>query len=339
MSTQRSWYFRLALVTTLLALCVIVLGAYTRIKDAGLGCPDWPGCYGQLIVPETPHALAKAKEAFPTHTVEAHKAWAEMIHRYFAGTLATLIFILTLVGFIQKRRLQLPVGLLLALASLIIFQALLGMWTVTLKLLPVVVMGHLLGGLTIVALVWLLALHTSGRLRNPLPIQTHGLRPWASFGLIILAVQIMLGGWTSANYAGIACPDFPFCYGNLWPTMDFKQAFQLWMPVGFDYQGGSLSEQAKITIQMMHRLGALITTLYLGWLGLRLIVENYSALLRNLGIILLLLLLAQVGLGIINVLLRLPLHVAVSHNAVAVLLLLTLVTLNFSLYAKKREII
>ncbi|MDF2867358.1 MAG: hypothetical protein K0S11_828 [Gammaproteobacteria bacterium] len=337
MLMQSSWYSRLALLTTLLALCVIILGAYTRIKDAGLGCPDWPGCYGQLTVPETSHALAKAEQAFPGHTVEAHKAWPEMIHRYFAGTLATLVLILTALGIWQKRKLKLSLGLLLALAFLIIFQAMLGMWTVTLKLLPVVVMGHLLGGLTLAALLWGLTLQTSGWLRQEEFIQAPSFRPWVILGIVILALQIFLGGWTSANYAGIACPDFPFCYGNLWPAMDFNQAFQFWMPVGIDYQGGSLTEEAKITIQMMHRLGALVTTLYLGFLSLRLILDNYSPAMRKLSALLLVLLLIQISLGILNVLLKLPLHVAVSHNAVAVLLLLTLVTINFHLYAKKMD--
>lgn len=337
MLMQNSWYSRLALLTTLLALCVIILGAYTRIKDAGLGCPDWPGCYGQLTVPETSHALAKAKQAYPSHTVEAHKAWPEMIHRYFAASLAILVLVLTLLGFWQKRKFRLAWGLLLTLTLLIIFQAMLGMWTVTLKLLPVVVMGHLLGGFTLAALLWWLTLQSSGWLRQKEFIQTHSLRPWAALGLVVLALQIFLGGWTSANYAGIACPDFPFCYGNLWPAMDFKQALQFWMPVGIDYQGGSLTEEAKITIQMLHRLGALITTLYLGWLGLRLILDNYTQALRYLGGLLLILLLLQVSLGILNVLLKLPLHVAVSHNAVAALLLLSLVSINFHLYAKKMD--
>lgn len=337
MVANRNWYFRLALFTTLLALCVIVLGAYTRIKDAGLGCPDWPGCYGQLTVPKTSHALAQAKQAFPTHTVEPHKAWAEMIHRYFAGTLAMFVLALFVLGLLRFRKLHLSLTLLAALAGVIIFQALLGKWTVTLKLLPVVVMGHLLGGFTMVALLWTLTLQTSGWLQTPTLKQAVELRPWATLGLIILALQIFLGGWTSANYAGIACPDFPFCYGNLWPAMDFGQAFQFLMPVGVDYQGGSLSEEAKITIQMMHRLGALITTLYLGALSLRLLVDSRSVQLRCLGGLLLILLLAQLSLGILNVLLRLSLHVAVSHNLVAALLVLTLVALNFGLYAKKRD--
>lgn len=337
MLTQKKWYFRFALLTTLLALCVIVLGAYTRIKDAGLGCPDWPGCYGQLTVPSSSHALAKAKAEFPNHTIEAHKAWPEMIHRYFAGTLATLVFVLTAVGFIHRTKFNIPVVVLAALTVLIIFQAMLGMWTVTLKLLPVVVMGHLLGGFTLAALLWGLTLQTSGWLRQKEYINTNSLRLWATLGLIILAVQVFLGGWTSANYAGIACPDFPFCYGNLWPAMDFEQAFQFWMPVGVDYQGGSLSEEAKTTIQMMHRLGALVTFVYLGIFSLRLIFDNFSPVMRRLGRVLLVLLLSQVTIGIMNVVLKLPLHVAVSHNAVAALLVLTLVAINFSLYTKKQN--
>jgi len=337
MLTQNHWYPRLALFTTLLALCVIILGAYTRIKDAGLGCPDWPGCYGQLTVPETAHALAKAKAAFPAHTVEAHKAWPEMIHRYFAATLASLVLFLTISGFIQKRKLQIHGGLLLALTVLIIFQALLGKWTVTLKLLPVVVMGHLLGGFTLAGLLGCLALQTSGWYRGTEFNSVQGLRLFASLGLVILGLQVFLGGWTSANYAGIACPDFPFCYGDLWPKMDFSAALRFWMPVGIDYQGGNLSEEAKITIQMLHRLGALVTFLFLGALSLKLMLDNYTPALRRTGLVLLILLVMQITLGILNVLLKLPLHVAVSHNAIAALLVLTLVAINFAVYVKKMD--
>ncbi len=329
---KNHWYAQLAFIATLLALCVIVLGAYTRLKDAGLGCPDWPGCYGQLTVPQTPHALLKAQSAFPEHTVEPTKAWPEMIHRYLAGTLALVVTLLTLVGLCRRKAWQLPLGLPIALVGLILFQALLGKWTVTLKLLPVVVMSHLLGGLIVASLVWILALYTLGWLRLGKLGQASKLRPWAVLGLIILSLQVFLGGWTSTNYAGIVCPDFPFCYGESWPAMDFKQAFRLWMPIGPDYQGGNLSEIAKITIQMTHRLGALITTLYVGWLSLRLMQLNSPAL-KRLACLTLVLLLLQVGLGIANVLLRMPLHLAVSHNAVATLLVLSVVTINFSLFS------
>jgi cytochrome c oxidase assembly protein subunit 15 len=335
MLVANRWYARLALFATVLAVCVIILGAYTRIKDAGLGCPDWPGCYGQLTVPQTAHALAKAQQAFPTATIEPAKAWPEMIHRYLAGGLGIIVMLLTVIGLWRKRAWQLPLGVLLALAGLIVFQGLLGKWTVTLKLLPVVVMSHLLGGLTIAALVWGLALYTLGWLRPTHTEQSQVLRPWAVLGLVILALQIFLGGWTSTNYAGIACPDFPFCYGNPWPAMNFSEAFRLWMPIGPDYQGGNLSENAKITIQMMHRVGALVTALYLGWLSLRLLQVNNRTL-RRLAYLLLILLLVQLGLGIANVLLRLPLHLAVSHNAVAAFLVLTMVSINFSLFVQAR---
>jgi cytochrome c oxidase assembly protein subunit 15 len=321
---------RLALLAAALALGVVVLGAYVRLSDAGLGCPDWPGCYGHAGVPESEVELLQASEAFPDRPVEAHKAWKEMVHRYVAGTLGLLIFAAAVLAW--KRGTQR--GLTTGLAVLVVFQALLGMWTVTLLLKPAVVSAHLLGGMATLALLWLFALRTHdwfGGAANGL----RSLRPWAALGLGVLIVQIALGGWTSANYAALACTDFPTCHGSWLPEMDMADAFVLWRGLGVNYEFGVLDHPARVAIHFVHRLGALITFLVLGALALVLLGRGVGRL-RTLGSILGVLLLVQVGLGIGNVVLSLPLPVAVSHNAVAALLLLTLVTLNYALAVRGR---
>lgn len=202
-------YFRLALFACLLAFVVVVLGAYTRLADAGLGCPDWPGCYGQLIVPTT-EADVTDKAYLEQRPLEPAKGWKEMIHRYFAGTLGLVILALAIWSVVRRKYPGQPVWLPLFLLVLVIIQALLGMWTVTLQLKPVVVMGHLLGGLTTLALLVLLALISrllTEKVR--LDLQPKAWRAYAVMGLVILAVQIALGGWTSSNYAVLACPIFP----------------------------------------------------------------------------------------------------------------------------------
>jgi len=323
-------FFRLATVATVLALCVVVLGAYVRLSDAGLGCPDWPGCYGHLGVPESGQEVAAANTAYPERPVEAGKAWKEMIHRYLAGTLGLLILALAIVAWRHRRAPGQPVWLPTLLVGLVGFQALLGMWTVTLLLKPVVVMGHLLGGLTTLALLWWLALRRIGAPSlsgaGQSPDAGRSLLPWAILGLLVLVSQLALGGWTSANYAALACPDFPTCQGAWWPPTDFGEAFILWRGLGIDYEGGVLDHPARVTIHLMHRLGAVVTFLYLGWLGIRAIRARAGRALTVAGTALLLVLLVQVSLGIGNVLLVLPLPVAVAHNGVGALLLLALVT-------------
>jgi len=330
--------FRITVFAALLAFIVVTLGAYTRLKDAGLGCPDWPGCYGQLTVPETAKALSQAAQAFPGHVVEAAKAWPEMIHRYVASTLGLLILIIAFLV-VRKRNLNnQPVALALATVAAVIFQGLLGKWTVTLRLLPPIVMLHLVGGMTILSLLVLLALRLGNYFRNAGTRNAVQYRPWAAIGLALVVLQIMLGGWTSSNYAALVCPDFPFCHGQLIPAMDFHNAFNVFMSIGPNYEGGVLDATARVTIQMMHRLGGLIVFLYVGWLAAWLLfVAKFDAL-RNLGAVMLLLLLVQVILGALNVLLLLPLPIAVAHNGVAALLLLSLITLNYSLYTQLKTI-
>lgn len=315
-------YYRLALFVTLLAFCVILLGAYTRLKDAGLGCPDWPVCYGHLTVPESATAVAQVAQQFPGQTIEPEKAWLEMIHRYAAGTLGLLIFVLGFWGMARYRKLQLPFGLPMALVLLVIFQAALGMWTVTLKLMPLVVMGHLVGGFTVLSLLWWMTLRSGSIYYATDYSMLPKLQRWASIALAVLIVQIILGGWTSTNYAALACPGLPFCYGWDQHQWVFGQAFQLWQP--FE----NLSQDAKATIQLCHRIGAVVTAgivVYISYIILRHIRDR---LLANIAKIMLLLLVAQIALGLLNVWLRLPIAVALAHNGCAALLLLSLVTLN-----------
>lgn len=316
----------ICLSATLLAYCVIVLGAYTRLSDAGLGCPDWPGCYGNLIVPGDDARVEKANAAYPQRPLDNAKAWKEMVHRYAAGALGLLILYLAVHSVLaRKKQAASPLAIPLALLALVIFQAALGMWTVTLLLKPVVVSAHLLGGMTILALLYWLVL------RAAFPAASNGhssLNRLAIVGIVVLAAQIALGGWTSANYSALACVDFPTCQGKWWPQMDFQQGFVLWRGTGIDYEGGVLDMPARTAIHVTHRLGALVSFLILASIALLALFSGKRRL-KRCGLFLFLVLLAQVGLGIANVLLVLPLPVAVAHNGGAALLLLALLTLLY----------
>ena len=379
----------LAWVACAFAFCVIVFGAFVRLSNAGLSCPDWPTCYGRITWPVKPAAVAKADQAFPDRPVETHKAWREQSHRFLAGTLGVLVLIEALVAtFATKRRfglviaavvligigiplyiakdyvsssvvaalgeaLLLGVGIfwrhagwrriaVLALA-VVCFQALLGMWTVTWLLKPIVVSGHLLGGMATFALLawvaWRLSqnqnrgqsgVSRSDSVTRPFLSKHHsdpGLHTAAIVGLVLLACQIFLGGWTSSNYAALACgiggSAFPTCLGQWWPAMDFHQGFVLWRGIGVDFQGGILDAAARTAIQMVHRFGAAVVFVYLAWLSHR----TGRAGLRWHSVMLALLLIAQVLLGISNVVLGLPIAVAVANTGGAALLLFALVGL------------
>jgi cytochrome c oxidase assembly protein subunit 15 len=316
--------------TCFLAFAVIVLGAYTRLADAGLGCPDWPGCYGHLTVPESAEAVTN-KAYLDQRPLEPHKGWKEMVHRYFAGTLGLAILFIAIWSWVRRRGdPDQPVWLPSFLLLLVIFQAALGMWTVTLLLKPVVVMGHLLGGFATFSLLVLLAL----RVRRQHPVTGSGQwRGAAAIGLLILVAQIALGGWTSSNYAALACLDFPTCQGSWVPEMDFDEAFVMWRGLGVNYEYGVLEHPARTAIHVTHRIGALVTLLYLGWLVLALLRSGGG--LRGTAVLVGGLLLLQLGLGIGNVLLHLPLGVATAHNGVAALLLISLVYLNFRLWRQQ----
>jgi cytochrome c oxidase assembly protein subunit 15 len=315
-----------------LALLVIAAGAYTRLTHAGLGCPDWPGCYHHLLAPVSLSSVYEAQLIFPHAPVNIGKAWTEMGHRYLAMLLGIMVMVLALTAYLSRK--PRPQGLLVPslLLALVVLQSLFGMWTVTMKLTPLVVMGHLLGGFTLCGLLWWQYL--SGRVATPAGLgqSSVSLRPWTLFGLMLLIVQIALGGWTSANYAALVCQYFPFCSSRtLWPTTDFGAAFNLWLGAGFK----PMTQAALISIHLAHRLGALMVYVYFTLLSVVCLMAPGLRRLRGLAALILLLLNAQVALGILNVVWRLPLGLALAHNIVAALLLLSVLALIYHLYDKR----
>ena len=315
-------------MSVLLALAVVVMGAYTRLSDAGLGCPDWPGCYGHLLgVPASTSEIDQANQDFPERAVEIEKAWKEMIHRYMAEGLGLLIIILAIVAIGNRKKFEQPFWLPIILVGLVIFQGLLGMWTVTLLLKPLIVMLHLLGGLSILALLWWLVLKSTKQQNT---VRQNALTPVLVIGLVLLIGQIVLGGWTSTNYAALACPDFPTCQGEWWPETDFKEGFVFWRGLEQNYEYGVLDNPARTAIHLSHRLFAIVLAVFWIVLLLRLIIDSgLSANMRQIATVTLVLLSAQIILGISNIVLHLPISVAVMHNGGAALLLLSVVTLIF----------
>ncbi len=368
------WLGRLAWTGAALALFVAVLGAYVRLNHAGMGCPDWPVCYGKITWPVNADEVALANEAFPERPVETGKAWREQVHRFAAAILGlvvmglalalnrahrarstavgigvaaaiggTLAYIFGSVGlsvalsvvaigaplsaalFIRRTgsdpgRVDARGRLAAGLLALVIFQAMLGMWTVTLLLKPAIVTAHLLGGFaTLSLLAWLGAMHGVGRAQ----VDTLT-RRLAVVALVAVLGQVFLGGWTSTNYAALACPDFPTCQGRWWPETDLGEAFVLWRGVGVDYEGGVLDGAARTGIHAVHRVGAVVVTLVLLLLVARLF---QNAALRSHAAAIGALLFTQLGLGIWNVVGGLPLWVATAHNGAAALLLVSVVLL------------
>lgn len=328
---------RLAIFSVFLALVVVILGAYTRLSDAGLGCPDWPGCYGQIDVPEEHHEIASANQAYPERPVEPAKAWKEMVHRYFAGTLGLLVFAMAIIAIKNRHDPSQQVAIPVFLVFWIVFQALLGMWTVTIKLNPTIVMAHLMGGLTTLSLLlWISLRHTRALTEKRLDLtRLNRLHLLAMVALIVVIAQVTLGGWTSSNYAALACSDdFPMCQGKWWPAMDFKEGFVMWRGTEMNFEFGVLNNDARIAIQMTHRIGAVITTLLLFFLAFKLIDFRESKCLGKLGTTLLVVLIIQLMLGVANVIMSLPLLIAVAHNAVGAILLLVMVTINHAIRPK-----
>ena len=367
-SPRYKHFHRIAWLAVALALGVIVFGAFVRLSNAGLSCPDWPTCYGQAAWPSAAQEAAD-HAATAIRPVEPHKAWREQVHRHLAATLGVLVLVLALVAARRRRfgiaqitvaailvGISIPIymqgqhALAAALAAageavlliaafrwsnldlaraaaitlaVIVFQALLGMWTVTWLLKPIVVMGHLLGGLlTFSLLTWMAWRATDLPIRLA---EVGKLRILVLVGLVLLGIQIALGGWTSANYAALACgTDFPKCVDQWWPAHDFREGFVLWRGIGVDYEGGVLDGEARIAIQLAHRMMALIVFGHLLAVGIRLLRTPGM---RSWGSLLIVFLVAQVALGILNVKLALPLPIAVAHNAGAALLLFVLVSL------------
>jgi cytochrome c oxidase assembly protein subunit 15 len=355
----------LALLAAIFAFCVVMFGAFVRLSNAGLSCPDWPTCYGKVTWPGHAHDIAQANEAFPDRPYEDHKAWREQVHRFLAGSLGFMVLAIALIAAWRRKMAVAAVivaavfaaigvvlymrgayvvsSILSALAialpliaaatldrpgawrvgiaalAVIIFQAMLGMWTVTLLVKPIIVTAHLLGGLATFALLAWAALRWWGV--GTRDERFAALRLPVTVGIVVLVCQITLGGWTSTNYAALACgTDFPKCLGQWWPDTDFHEAFILWRGIGVNYEGGVLDMAARSAIQMAHRIGAGVTFLYLAWLSHKLARAG----LRKVGIAVAVVLIAQVLLGIGNVHLGLPLPMATAHNGVAALLLFTL---------------
>ena len=321
-----TFYRNLILVALILTFGVVSLGAYVRLSDAGLGCPDWPGCYGSV----TPHHAAEAIDAElavrPDGPVSHAKAWKEMVHRYFAGSLGLLILAIAVLSWRKRHETSGGLGLPLLLLGLIVFQALLGMWTVTQLLKPLIVSAHLLGGMATLSFLLWLWLRERSQSSHAYYARVDHLRGGAFLGLILVVIQIALGGWVSTNYAALACTDYPMCQGAWVPAMDFEHAFTLRRELGETASGELLPLTALTAIHWMHRVMALVVTVYLGWLALRLFrAPGYA----GMGLAICVLLALQVSLGISNVLLSLPLALAVAHNAGAALLLSSLVLLNY----------
>ena len=319
-------FCRLLSLTVALAFVVVVVGAFVRLTDAGLGCPDWPGCYGHLTsLPESEQEIAAAQAQDPRGAYDAGKAFREMLHRYLAGALGLLILGLAALGFTRLGSARVARGTM-ALLALVLFQALLGMWTVTLQLKPLIVVLHLLGGFATLGLTWWLLLRCHGWPRLAAPDPPRFFHPLYIVALTGLIVQIALGGWVSTNYAALACPDFPTCREQWWPAgMDFSEAFVLWRGLGIDYEFGVLDSPARTAIHVAHRIGAAVAAALILALAIVSIRSGPGAW-RASGWALIALLAAQVSLGIGNVVLHLPLAVAVAHNAFAAILLLAMLT-------------
>lgn len=320
------WFPRTAATAALLAFVVITLGAWVRLTDAGLGCPDWPGCFGHLTVPESEQQLARVADEFGNVPVETGKAWREMIHRYVAATLGLLIVALGVMAWRNRGDPRQPLVVPLLLIGLVLFQGMLGMWTVTLLLQPIIVMGHLLGGMSILALlVWLALVTRHGVVKRP---AGSGLRTLTAIALVATFAQIALGGWTSTNYAALACPDFPTCQDAWWPDADWDEGFVPWRAIDSSFEGGVLQHPARVAIHLVHRIGALVVTALLGFTLWR-VAAGIGRAGRPALVLTGAALVAQVAIGVLIVTYGLPLWLGVAHNGNAALLLLGVLGLSY----------
>lgn len=317
-----TWFRRAAFAATLLCAVVVVVGAWVRLTDAGLGCPDWPGCYGQIHPAQVGDRAAGMADS--VRPFDYRKALNEMLHRYVVGALGIVVLGLAILSALNRRDPGQPRVLPWAVVALLVCQALLGMWTVTLLLKPLIVTLHLLGGLATLALVWWLALPPE---RRELKAAERPVRGIAMLGLVVLVVQIALGGWTSSNYAATACPDFPACQGSLWPPMDFRDAFVLWRGLGIDYEGGVLETPARVAIHYTHRLGAYLTAAVLGLVAVSAWRRSHSRAARLWATALAAALVLQIAIGMNLIWRGFPLALGTAHNAGAATLVLAIVAL------------
>ena len=317
----------LSFLSGILGIIVVGLGAWTRLADAGLGCPDWPGCYGFATIPMNPEEIELANAKFPETPYEVAKAIPEVVHRYFAATLGFFIVCIYALTLKYKEATPNIRNLSLFLVIWVILQGTFGYLTVSLKLLPQIVTMHLMAGFLSAGLVWLLYFKSKDsstlvREQWNFSSQTKNL---LNVGLVFVAIQIFLGAWTSANYASYSCTDFPLCQGQLLPDANFKEGFNFFQSIGPNYLGGLLDHESRLAIHLSHRFGALVVTSYLLFLSYHFISQQMN----NLAACLLLILTLQVLLGISNVVFALPLLVAVGHNLGGLLLITYLGVLRF----------
>ena len=306
------------------AFVVIALGAWTRLVDAGLGCPDWPGCYGFVVFPTTEAEIQLAESRYPQFPYEIDKAIPEVVHRYFAAALGFLAILLVYFAF----KYQLPKKIKAITSFLLFFiccQGLFGYLTVSLKLLPIIVTGHLFGGFITLSLFFYLFLNTTNGIKNH---NIGHLKVLGGIALFALIVQIFLGVWTSTNYASLACADFPTCQGKFIPEMDFREGFNLAQEVGPNYLYGLLDNEARVAIHYSHRISAIVLTIIFLILISRLWFSSAAPIASTLGVILI----TQISLGIMNVVYVLPLYIAIAHNLVAALLLLATLMVNLVIW-------
>ena len=318
----------LSLFGICLAFVVIALGAWTRLVDAGLGCPDWPGCYGFVVFPTNEAEIALAEARYPTFPYDINKAIPEVVHRYFAAALGFLAIIMVYYSFKQNENKNIrrwTIGLLIFICC----QGLFGYLTVSLLLLPIIVTAHLFGGFTTLTLFFLIFL-MSGKFDILEKMAIPKLKTIAGIALAVLLFQIFLGVWTSTNYASLACADFPTCQGTYMPEMDFKNGFNLNQEIGPNYLYGLLDNPSRVAIHYSHRVSAILVAVVFLILISKLWFSNAAPLASTIGI----LLLTQISLGIINVVYVLPLYVAIAHNLVAAILLLAIFTVNYLAWKK-----
>ena len=331
------WFRRLVGFTVILTLCLIMIGAWVRLTDAGLGCPDWPGCYGKLFPSQAKEQIAQAvaEQGGEHGPVSMGKAWREMGHRYVAKILGLLIIAIAIIAWVRRREFQQSPALPIWLVGVVILQGLFGMWTVTLLLKPAIVTGHLLGGmLTFALLLWLwLRQLPQPRYVDAEPVAA--LAGPAALGLVFVVIQIFLGGWTSTNYAALACTDLPTCQGVWWPEMNFRDAFHFFRELGMTGDGQILPVEALTAIHLIHRIGAVVVLAVIGWLGWRVARTDGTG---GLGLAILVALAVQWLLGLSNVYFSLPISLAVAHNGGAAVLLGLLVVLNFRAHRARLQI-
>lgn len=331
-SQSRLWVTRLAVITLLLTSVLVALGAWTRLSDAGLGCPDWPTCYGSITVPLTDAAIARAHELYPNQPLVTAKAWPEMIHRHFAKTVGLLCIIMAIIAIRARREKDMPVKHTVFLLLLVCLQGAFGAWTVTMKLFPPVVTGHLLFGFATFTTLFLLVIRLSPFLKDSQTVQVLKLKPLVVLALLVVIAQILLGGWTASNYAATMCVELPICQGDWSQYLAWQEAFSFHSYTGTTYEyAPHLDAAAKLTIHIAHRFGAIAVTSLLLLLALLLAVQSAGRY-RRFAMWVLFVLTVQIGLGVSNIVFHLPLPVAVMHNVVALFLLQLMVALTYSVW-------